>query len=410
MESYSVMQPTDPRKFFLVYFLFMCICAGAVKAQQTAPAVPDAGKASEPIIKGKDALAKPSPQAGQSPTVISPDEDPDKPSLPGAQTVLIPEDKKIPERKDVGYENWSKPELSPGMKSEIVPLGKSDGEGFTRQLISVQWRELDPIDVWVLKPSGVKNPPVILYMYSYPANNNARYKNDQFCQFLTKNGFAAVGFVPAITGQRVHDRPMKDTFVNQLQEGLGTTTHDVQLILNYLAKRGDLDMTRVGIWGDGSGASVAIMAAAVDPRIKVLDLLDPWGDWPEWLAKSSLVSAKERADLLKPESLMRVENLDPVNYLPKLKTQQVRLQYIKNGLTVTPDAVKEKMKAAAPSNVNIVHYDSTQAFITNVAAKGTGFDWIKEKLGPAPESGGQSMTSASPGTPTKASPTKPNVD
>ena len=36
----------------------------------------------------------------------------------------------------------------------------------------------------------------------------------------------------------------------------------------------------------GSGAAIAILAAAIDPRLKALDLVDPWGDWPDWLAKS----------------------------------------------------------------------------------------------------------------------------
>jgi hypothetical protein len=39
----------------------------------------------------------------------------------------------------------------------------------------------------------------------------------------------------------------------------------------------------------GSGASIAILASAADPRIKVLDTLDSWGDWPVWLADSPFV-------------------------------------------------------------------------------------------------------------------------
>ncbi len=171
---------------------------------------------------------------------------------------------------------------------EVVPLGKSNGDGFTRELLSVQWRDMDPINLWIIRPTNVKNPPVILYLYSYNGNNE-RYKNPDVCKFLTQNGFAAVGFVSAVTDERFHDRARRQTFVSELEESLGATVHDVQMIINYLAKRGDFDMDRVGMWGDGSGASIAIMAAAVDSRIKAIDLLDPWGDWPEWLAQTSLV-------------------------------------------------------------------------------------------------------------------------
>ena len=85
---------------------------------------------------------------------------------------------------------------------------------------------------------------------------------------------------------------MKEWFVSQLQESIAASAHDVQMILNYLAMRGDLDMDHVGMFGDGSGASIAILAAAVDPRIKASDLLDPWGDWPDWIAKSTLIQKK----------------------------------------------------------------------------------------------------------------------
>ena len=63
----------------------------------------------------------------------------------------------------------------------VVPLLKVEQNEFTREMISVQWRDLDPIDLWVISPAGAKNPPVILYLYSYPDAND-RYKDNQFRQ------------------------------------------------------------------------------------------------------------------------------------------------------------------------------------------------------------------------------------
>jgi acetyl esterase/lipase len=74
---------------------------------------------------------------------------------------------------------------------------------------------------------------------------------------------------------------MNKWFVSELQEALATSTHDVQMVLNYLAKRGDLDMSRIGMFGQGSGGAIAILSAAADSRIVALDVLDPWGDWPD---------------------------------------------------------------------------------------------------------------------------------
>jgi dipeptidyl aminopeptidase/acylaminoacyl peptidase len=66
--------------------------------------------------------------------------------------------------------------------------------------------------VYVIKPKGIKNPPVILNLYGYPADTDP-YKNEVFQNALTKDGFAAVGFVSALTGHRYHDRPMKEWFL-----------------------------------------------------------------------------------------------------------------------------------------------------------------------------------------------------
>ena len=286
----------------------------------------------------------------------------------------------IPQRGDMLYEDWRKPELTSGMQSDVELIDRQEEKAFTRELLHAQWRELDPIDLWVIRPTNVKNPPIIIYLYSYPSSNQ-RYKDPKFCEFLTRNGLAAVGFVPALTEQRFHDRPTADWFVSRLTESLGTSVHDVQMVLNYLGTRNDLDMNRVGMWGDGAGASIAIVAAAVDTRIKALDLLDPWGDWPNWLAKSTLVPEKERETYLMPDFLRAVDNFDPVKYLPRLKTQQMRIQHI-DGITVTPAIVRERLEAVAPASASIVHYASSEKFYKEVGSKGNAFDWIQTQLGP----------------------------
>jgi hypothetical protein len=249
--------------------------------------------------------------------------------------------------------------------------------GFTRQVTRVQWRPADPIDLYIVKPAGVKKPPVIVYLFDYPTEND-HYLNREYCRLLAQQGFAAVGFVPALTGQRYHDRPLKEWFVSELRESLATSAHDVQLVLNYLATRGDVDMDRVGMFGDGSGASIAILAAAVDARIKTLDLVDPWGDWPDWIAKSTRIPEKERPGFMKPEWLAGVAPLDPVKWLPELKTQKVRIQLVKT-VGITPVEAQQKMEAAAPANAQIVHYDDSAAFASSNSS-GKGFDWIKQQM------------------------------
>jgi len=246
----------------------------------------------------------------------------------------------------------------------------------------VQWRPNDPIDLYVIRPHGVEKPPVILYLYGFPSDTE-RFRDEGWSKRVTQGGFAAVGFVSALTGQRIHTpRPMRDTFVTQLQESLGTSTHDVQMVLNYLASRGDLDMKSVGMFGQGSGATTAILAAQADSRIVALDLLDPWGDWPDWLRSSPQVPEDVRADYLKPEFLARISQLDPIAYLPHLKLKALRIQQVLDDPDV-PASVRDKVAAAVPRPEQVVRYKDTQAHIAAYRASGlTG--WLREQLRPSP--------------------------
>jgi len=276
-------------------------------------------------------------------------------------------------------EDWSSLSLASSNLHANTPLlgEKDDYPDFTRELLQVQWRSGDPIDLYVILPKGVKKPPAILYLYSYP-NDTDTFRDVDFCKLVTKNGFAAIGFVSALTGQRYHDRPMREWFISELRESLVSSVHDVQMILNYLTTRGDVDMDRVGMFGEGSGATIAILTATVEPRIKVLDLLDPWGDWPDWLAKSSLIPKEERANYLKPEFLKGVEPLDPVKSLPQLQSRTMQLQdalYEK----VTPGTAKKRIESAMPATAPIVRYKNSHALADRTSG-GKFFDWVKEQV------------------------------
>jgi len=266
-----------------------------------------------------------------------------------------------------------------GLKIQEALLGEHDDyPTFTRDMIRLTWRTGDPIDLFLILPKGQTKPPVILYVYSYPTDAN-RFMNDDFCRFLAQGGFAAAGFVSALTGERYHDLPMREWFVSDLPQALGNSVQDVQMMLNYLATRSDVDVTRAGMFGEGSGAAIAILAAAVDPRIKALDVVDPWGDWPDWLAKSTFVPEDERASYVKPDFLRNVAPFDPVQWLGQVKIP-VRLQFLSDP-QVTPQIARERITAAAPKQTKVIPYK--EALAQYKAAKLKFFDWIKEQLRPA---------------------------
>jgi hypothetical protein len=276
------------------------------------------------------------------------------------------------------HEDWTSPALATSDLKPARPLVFfSDLSRYTLELLRVQWRTGDPIDLYVMKPKGVKKPPVILYLYGYPTDTDI-FKRDEYQELVTRNGFAAVGFVSKLTGHRYHDRSMKEWFVSELQECLATSAHDVQMVLNYLATRGDLDMDHVGMFTQGSGASIAILASAADPRIKVLEALDPWGDWPTWMATSPLVPEDERAQYVKPDFLKKVSTLDPVDWLPKIQAKKLRLD---DELfdTDTPKDAKEKLRRAVPAGSSVMSYKNMDEFKT-AFEDGKNLEWIQHEL------------------------------
>jgi hypothetical protein len=281
------------------------------------------------------------------------------------------------------------------LKAQEPIFGSRDVQKtFIRELWQFRWRPNDPIDVYILLPRYVSKPPVAIYLYGYP-NDTDTFKNNGFCERATQNGVAVIGFVSALTGQRYTNRPYTEWFVSELPESLASTVHDVQMILNLIQQRPDLDvdMSRVGMFGQGSGATIAILAASVDKRIQAVDLLDPWGDWPDWFAKAYEVPEKERASYLTAEFQKKLEPLEPLKALPALKGRKVRMQFF--GPYGEPEDSVKKLETAVPANTEIRHF-GTSVEIHGAFAGGRLFVWMAEQLHATPPKPVQAASSATP--------------
>jgi hypothetical protein len=362
---------------YLAIFLFISFSVALeASAQQPAPSPDSKGKDAGVSVTSKSgvqAAGRPQTPDFKAPVVTGPDQNIHLNTSDG----LDPKTK-LPTYKTI-VEDWSN--LAIG-KSELHPepplVAQTEDLGaFTRTLVQLKWRPGDPLDLYVILPKDVKNPPAVLYLYGHDEDTD-RFKDDRWCARVTGGGVAAIGFVSALTGHRFHDRPLKQWFVSELQESLGSTVHDVKFILDYLASRGDIDMNRIGMFGQGSGGTIAILAAAADSRIKAIDLLDPWGDWPVWLAKSSVVKEDpNKANYVKPAFLKKVAPLDSVLWLPKLKSIHIRLTQPMDADPV-PRICKDRIKLALPhtKQVELVRY-KTLAEMYNAQGAGYLFQWIK---------------------------------
>jgi cephalosporin-C deacetylase-like acetyl esterase len=276
-------------------------------------------------------------------------------------------------------ENW---QVLDDVKSGLQPqppfvFQMDDEPDLVREMVRVEWRTGDPIDLYIMSPKTSGKVPVVLYLYSYP-NQGGQFRDNGWAKRATAEGYAAVGFVTALTGDRYHFRPLKQWFISELTESMGSSVHDVQLILNYLADRGDMDVNHVGMFGMGSGASIAILAAQADSRIKALDLLDPWGDWPDWLRDSPAVPEDERSRYTTPEFLKSVAKLDPAAYLPSLKIFRLR---VRQTLTdpVTPKSAKDRIATSLRDPRYLQRYANAGVFMQASQADGLS-GWIKQQL------------------------------
>jgi hypothetical protein len=280
-----------------------------------------------------------------------------------------------------GAEDFSAVSLaSSALHSEPPELVERDQEpDYISEWVTLRWRPDDPIYLYVVRPAKVAKPPVVIYLYDYPAETDI-FRDNDWCQRVTAGGYAAVGFVPALNGQRYHDRPLKEWFVSELQEALAKSSHDVQMVLNYLADRGDVDTGNVGTFGVGAGGTIAVMAASVDSRIKAIDLFDPWGDWPVWMQKSAVIPDEERPAYVKPEFLKKAADFDPVKLLPALKTPHIRLNQLNDDFSSTPEEAKKQMEAALPATAERRRFETSIAFYSEVASGGRVFDWLKLQI------------------------------
>lgn len=310
------------------------------------------------------------------------------PQAPAAATPAVPTVSQPPAESPapvpVTREDWTSLKLDPASFSLLDPAagGEVGTDKFYRELVQLQWRFGDPVEVFIVRPKGVKNPPVVLYLYGHSENLD-RFKDDSYCERITSGGYAAVGFEPALGIDRLRSgRPLREWFISELQESLGSSVHDVQQVLNYLETRKDIDVNHAGIFGQGSSGAIAILAAAVDPRLQAVDTLNPWGDWPDLLAKSVNIPQAERSAYLKPEFLEKVKMLEPVDWLPNLKASNVRLQFV-SGNPNLPEEATKKMEAAAhdtaTTRFTLIRYKDTNDLMQQTAG-GKLFDWIKVHL------------------------------
>src|SRR5580765_3192690 len=55
---------------------------------------------------------------------------------------------------------------------------------YISEWIKVQWRSDDPIYLYVVRPAKVPKPPVVIYLYDYPAETDI-FRDSDWCEHVT---------------------------------------------------------------------------------------------------------------------------------------------------------------------------------------------------------------------------------
>jgi uncharacterized protein len=106
-------------------------------------------------------------------------------------------------------------------------------------------------------PGASKDAPVFIVLHGKGDN---RIGVTKYAGMLARAGYAVLAY-----DHRHHGRSEGRYATYGYYEG-----HDVSAAIDYLAGRGDCNTGRLGIMGESYGAATAIMAAARDPRIRLL--------------------------------------------------------------------------------------------------------------------------------------------
>src|SRR5262249_52715233 len=93
--------------------------------------------------------------------------------------------------------------------------------------------------------------------------------------------------------------------------------------------------------------------------------------------KSPMVPNGERPVYLRSDFLTRLEPLEPLRFLPELKSRTIRMQFVEGHGELTE--VVHNIEAAAPATATVTNYPSEASFRSAVS-DGRLFEWISAQV------------------------------
>jgi predicted esterase len=250
----------------------------------------------------------------------------------------------------VNGDAWLRQPLSP-----IEPSERSRSPRGSSVVVDLQWTELDgePTDGYLVLPAANGPCPGILYFHwlepESPTANRSEFVDEAI-------GLADDG-VASLHVQGRFPWRVRPSGAEADRERLIAQVRELRRALELLARRPDVDPSRITLVGHDFGAMYGAVLAARDPRLKGLAMLaavPAFADWfvPYWRGVlGDLTEAQYRA---------RLADLDPVAALPRVAPRPILLQFANDDPYVNADASAALTTAAGPA-ARRVDYDAGHA-------------------------------------------------
>jgi len=221
------------------------------------------------------------------------------------------------------------------------------------------------------KPIGVEKPPVVVMAVGLDSTKEEgeAYENPFLARELATLIFEGPG-----QGEAQYDFPIR-----------GDYEVPVKAVLDYVGTRGDLDGSRIGMWGVSLGGYYAPRAAAFEKRIKACIALGgpfnwgaAWDGLPELTREAFRVRShcKTQDEARKNAATLSLEGVAQNITCPL---------YIVNGRLdrIVPAADAERLAREVKGPVELMMIEDGNHIATNRAYRwrSQSADWMKERLG-----------------------------
>ena len=195
----------------------------------------------------------------------------------------------------------------------------SDAERFTyRSVGNVE------IEGWLMKPYGYeagKKYPVVLYIHGGP---HSQYNEGWFDEF---QNLAAQGMFVLFTNPRGSSGYGADfTYITRGNWG-GDDYLDLMKATDIVAKRADIDSTKMGATGGSYGGFMTTWLATKTTRFAAIETDRTITDWTYWYGASDVQGLTEYEFYGKPwDNQVLYDRLSPIRYVKNVKTPMLLVQ------------------------------------------------------------------------------------